>query len=388
VTTGGHASGTRYVAEPYLVEIGEPPIATNGLAPLATPDDDEPPVETLPLRQGLPYHTPRQIAAETSEHVDWIVGGYVARQAITEVDGKIKQAGKTTLLLHLISAALDGERFIGQPTARCKVIYLTEQQPGPFREALHQAGLLDRDDELRVLYRREVAHIPWAQLIREITADALADEYTVLVVDTIGKLSGIKNENDAGEWALAMAPLQDAAHDGLAVVLARHDRKGGGDVGESGRGSSQASGDVDIILSLRRPEGNQPRSRRVIESLSRYSTTPEKVVVELTEEGYVLLGDEEAVSLADALRIVSALIGGGLGGNENGWTLDEIVAETELPRTNAQRALRELDRRRDLTTTGKGVRGDPKRFRILPEKVSALTSMLGAESNSNVGGVE
>jgi hypothetical protein len=124
----------------------------------------------------------------------------------------------------------------------------------------------------------------------------------------------------------------------------------------------------------------------VIESLSRYSATPEKVVVELTPEGYVLLGDEEAVSLADALRIVSALIGGGSGGNESGWTLDEIVADTELPRTNVQRALRELDRRRELTTSGKGVRGDPKRFRPLPETVSALTTVLGAESNTNAGG--
>lgn len=256
--------------------------------------------DLLPVVAGLPYHTPRQIAAETSEQVDWIIGGYVARQAITEVDGKIKQAGKTTLLLHLIGAALDGEPFIGQPTTRCKVIYVTEQQPGPFRQALQQPALLEREDEMRVLYRRDVAHIAWADLIRLITADALAGNYTMLVIDTIGKLAGIKNENDAGEWATAMAPLQDAAHDGLAVLLARHDRKSGGEVGESGRGSSQASGDVDIILSLRRPEGNQPKARRVIESLSRYAATPEKVVVELTEEGYVLLGDEEAVSLADA----------------------------------------------------------------------------------------
>jgi len=339
----------------------------------------------LARREVLPYHTPRQIAAETSEQVDWIVGGYVACQAVTEVDGKVKQAGKTTMLLHLSAAAMDGEPFLGQPTTRCKVIYVTEQQPGPFRQALQQAALLERDDELHVLYRRDVAHIPWAVLIKQIAADAVAGGYSVLVIDTIGKLAGIRNENDAGEWATAMAPLQDAAHDGLAVVLARHDRKSGGEVGESGRGSSQASGDVDIILSLRRPEGNQPKSRRVIESLSRYSETPEKVVVELTEEGYVLLGDEEAVSLADALRIVSALIGGSLGGNENGWTLDEVVSDTELPRTNVQRALRELDRRRELTTTGRGVRGDPKRFLIKEERVSALTTMLGAEWNTSPG---
>lgn len=55
-----------------------------------------------------------------------------------------------------------------------------------------------------------------------------------------------------------MAPLQDAAHAGLTVIVCRHERKGGGDVGDSGRGSSATWGDVDIILQLRRPEGHQP----------------------------------------------------------------------------------------------------------------------------------
>ena len=96
---------------------------------------------------------------------------------------------------------------------------------------------------------------------------------------------------------------------GLAVLVTRHDRKGGGDSGESGRGSSAISGDVDVILALRRPEGNQPSSRRVIETLSRYTETPEKVIIELTDEGYVLLGGAEAVALADAVRFVSSLLG-------------------------------------------------------------------------------
>lgn len=145
-------------------------------------------------------------------------------------------------------------------------------------------------------------------------------------------------------------------------------------MGESGRGSSAISGDVDVILALRRPEGNQPSTRRVIETLSRYSETPEKVVIELTDDGYVLLGDAEAVALNDGCRIVSALIGAENEQKES-WTVDELVNESELTRATVQRALRELHRRGEVIPSGKGKRGDPFRY-AAPQSVSAQTHGL------------
>lgn len=102
----------------------------------------------------LSFYTPAEIAAMARDEPDWIVRGLPAIGAITEVDGKIKPAGKTT------------------------------------------------------------------------------------------------EENSAGEWSAAMAPRQDLAATGRAIIVLRRDRKGGGDAGDSGCGSSQASGDVDITLAL------------------------------------------------------------------------------------------------------------------------------------------
>lgn len=334
----------------------------------------------LPLPPTIPYRTPLQIGSETPDTPSWMVRGYAALQAITEIDGKIKSSGKTTLVTHLVAAILDGQPFLGQPTTKTKVCYVTEQTPATFREALERAGLMGRGDELRVVFRRDVAHVAWPDLVQTIAADALRDGYGVLIVDTLAKLAGIVNENDSGECALAMVPLQNAAHDGLAIIVCRHDRKAGGDVGESGRGSSAISGDVDIILALRRPEGNQPSTRRVIESLSRYTETPEKVVIELGEDGYVLLGDSEAVALADAVRIVSAHLGGEYEQKES-WTTDELVNETELNRAAVQRAIRDLMGRGSVTRSGTGKRGDPYQFTIR-ESVSALTTMLVGRNES------
>jgi RecA-family ATPase len=327
--------------------------------------------EPSPAESAIPYRTPLEVAASTSEQPDWLLRGYLALGAITEVDGKIKSSGKTTLVTHLVGAVLDGQPFLGQPTMTTKVVYLTEQTPGPFREALARAKLLARGVELRIVFRADVSGMPWPKLVAQVAADARRDGYGLLVVDTLGKLASVKEENDAGEGGRIMAPLQDAAHAGMAVLVCRHERKGGGDVGESGRGTSAISGDVDIILQLRRPEGNQPSSRRVIESLSRYTETPEKVVIELTDEGFILLGDEEAVSVADALRKVSAHLHEQFGQKETGPTIDEIVQELDLTRTHVQRALRELEQRHEVQRSGQGKRGDPFRYSLVPEKVSA-----------------
>ena len=305
------------------------------------------------IRAGIPYRTPLDVAANTSDRPDWLVPGYVALQAITELDGKIKSSGKTTWATHLVAAVLDGDYFMGQRTRKTKVVYLTEQTAGSFREALTRAGLIGRGDELRLVFRRDVGGMKWPDLIAAVAADARRDGYGLLVVDTLGKLSGIVEENAAGEASAAMLPLQDAAHDGLAVLVCRHERKSGGEVGESGRGSSAISGDVDVILQLRRPEGNQPSTRRVIESLSRYSETPDKLVVELTEDGYLVLGDSDAVALGDAVRIVSGLIEGEIG-QKDGWSLDELADEGEIPRTNVRRAVRELKRLGKVTESGSG----------------------------------
>lgn len=340
-----------------------------------------PPLSETP-KSRIPYRTPMQIAASTAEQPDWLVRGFVALGAVTEVDGKVKSSGKTTFVTHLVAAVLDGVLFLGMPTMKTKVVYISEQPPGSFREALARAGLLTRGDELRIVLRGDVVGMGWSDLIAIATADAIRDGYGLIVVDTFGKLAGLQDENDAGATGKAMIPLQNAAHAGLAVIVCRHDRKGGGEVGESGRGSSAISGDVDVILALRRPEGKQPANRRVIETLSRYAETPEKVVIELTDEGYVLLGPAEAVALHDGLRIVSALIGGENEQKES-WTVDELVTESGLTRATTQRALHELRYRGDVIESGKGRRGDPIRY-AASKTVSAHThGLLGQKETKS-----
>jgi len=94
--------------------------------------------------------------------------------------------------------------------------------------------------------------------------------------------------------------LQDAAANGLAVIVSRHERKSGGDLCDSGRGGSAFSGAVDIVVAIRRGEGKTKPTVRVLRCLSRFSETPYTLVIDLTDEGYVSLGAEGAVAVLEA----------------------------------------------------------------------------------------
>src|SRR5579862_6983299 len=82
------------------------------------------------------FMTAAEIAAQTSEEVPWIARPWVASGAITEVDGQVKTAGKTTWVTHLCRAVLDGEEFMGEPTCQSPIVYLTEQPSSSFRATL------------------------------------------------------------------------------------------------------------------------------------------------------------------------------------------------------------------------------------------------------------
>jgi hypothetical protein len=78
-----------------------------------------------------------------------------------------------------------------------------------------------------------------------------------------------------GAWQERKGPVVHGDYvfyaEGLTVVYLRHDRKGGGEVGESGRGSSQIGGDADQLLQLTRPTGGNARATvRVLSAVGRF----------------------------------------------------------------------------------------------------------------------
>jgi hypothetical protein len=314
-------------------------------------------------RKTLLFKTARQVAEETPAEVDWIARPYLAKGAITEIDGKIKAAGKTTFVSHKVAAIVDGKPFMGEPTTRAKVVWLTEQSPSTFRKVLERANLTDRDDVV-VLHWHDAMGIEWADVARAATAKALDIGAGLLVVDTLGQFAGIRGdgENNAGAAQEAMQPLQEAAAKGLAVEFTRHERKGGGEVGESGRGSSAFGGAVDVIMTIRRGEGNTRPSVRIVEALSRFDETPDKVVIELTDKGYRNLGNASAFAEKEAQdAVVEILPAKAEHALATADVLDQL-SKQGVKRTVGTEALARLTESGTIERLGKGQKGSPYRY--------------------------
>ncbi len=305
----------------------------------------------------LRFRTARELAAGTAASVPWRAKPYLVDGAVLEVVGKIKAAGKTTFVMHMCRAILEGDDFLGEPTVRGGVIYLTEQPDSSLRETLRRAGLLDRDDVV-VLIWTDTGALSWPEVVDAAMEEAERRGASVLVVDTLSRFAGIHGdgENNAGEADAASAPLLRAAARGLAVISVRHERKAGGDVGDSGRGSSAFGGAVDTVIAIRRGEGKSASGVRIIAALSRFDGVPETLVVELTEAGYISHGDETAVAAAEA----RATILDRAPSNLPGFTFEEL--RDKVPRTTAQRAIDSLLAEGQLRRRGAGKRGDPYRF--------------------------
>jgi AAA domain len=319
------------VAEPRA----EPPDwkreRANGSGP---PAEDPPPA--------LPFVTAREVALETPEEPDWLVTSLLARGAITEVDAKVK-AGKSTLVMDMISAMLAGRPFLGQATKRVGVLYLTEERRPTFRALLERLGLLDAVD-LHILFWTDLPRaIPWDVAVTLATQHAQAVGAGLLVVDTLSKWAGLKeeSENASGAAAVAMEPLERACAAGLGVLVNRHDRKSGGELGDSARGSSAFSGAADIVLALRRANTEGHESRRILLGVGRFDGVPEQLTIELQNGHYVALGDTADIEREDARRQLREILPKA-GGTP--MTKAAIHERMEVTNSTLDRALKELVR--------------------------------------------
>ena len=341
-------------------------------------DSFRPPIGTSAGGKKFLFLTAADLDAEgeDGEETDWLVEEYVARGSITDLIGAAKEAGKTRLLTALSHAVIEGIPFLGRPTRPSKVVYLTEERKPSFKEALSRAGLLG-DPDFTILFWQYAWGESFSSIIRRACQECDRLGAHLLVVDTINQFAGFKDEdeNHSGPVLKALRPLQEAAGDGLAVIIGRHANKAGGGVVTAGRGSSAFTGAADIELLLQRPGGNARDTVRELHALSRFSETPDLLVIELTAEGYVAHGsrtDAQATLVREA--VLTALRGVPAGGRT--LALDDLLMLLPMDlnrRTAVQHALKDLVSEGAVVKEGRGVKGDPHRYRLAEIHSAAST---------------
>ncbi len=263
-----------------------------------------------PMHQSrLRFRTAREIAEATPERPDWTVEGLAVAGGITELDGKAKLAGKSTCLGFMAAAILDRKPFLGRTTKQGPIVWLTEENDPAFRQMLERCGLTDRDD-LYVLRYVDTIGTDWPAVMQMTRDKAREVSAIAMVIDTLPRFAGLSgdDENSSGAALAAMDHVLFAAGDGLAVIVSRHDRRAGGEVGESGRGSTAFTGAVDIVLHISRLGGEGRDKIRQLDGIGRFEGIPDRLVIELGDSGYVVRGSVIDLKTAEAkAQLLAAL---------------------------------------------------------------------------------
>ncbi|MFY9532267.1 MAG: bifunctional DNA primase/polymerase [Candidatus Acidiferrales bacterium] len=311
-------------------------------------------------QRNLLFRTGAEIASETPPKPFWVARPWVAQGATTELGGKVKLAGKTTFSTNMVRAVLDGAPFMGEQTIKTPVLYLTEQNPTSFREAMKRAALLGREDFI-ALFWKDTLGMSWPEVVHAAVDECKRRSAKLLVVDTLHPFAGLGSdrENNSGDALLALQPLQLAADEGIGVLIVRHERKRGGEVADSGRGSSAYAGAVDIVLSLRRAPGNQKRNVRLIQAVSRFDETPSELLIELGDGGYRSLGEPGEAAREQTKDVILAAL---LETKKEAVDIEVLAERTKISRAQLQRVLEELLKEGKIEKTGKGRKGDPLRY--------------------------
>jgi len=308
----------------------------------------------------LPVKSLREVVTEAEETPEFIVKDLLKKGELTDLSGLAKYSGKTTLVMQTLKAVRTGDWFLGEPTKEARILYLTEQGNN-FKEAIEKAALDLDDDGFVVVQHRDVRGEEWEDLIEKAIKLCEKDGRDVLVVDTFAaftKLAG-SEENNAGDIRERMEPLKKAAQShGLAVLIVRHAGKDG-----KGRGSSQFEAEVDIVATLKRPEGNHADTVRQLETIGRYGATKQNI--DLTEEGYVPLGSDEKVAFTKAVKTIKGILPRH---KENAITEEALYekAKSEVSKGTLIRALRWLVDQETVVREGSGKKGSPYTYWLPP----------------------
>ncbi len=259
-------------------------------------------LRTPKIERKLRWRTARELATSLGEQINQ-VGPYLVVGCLTEFDAFLK-VGKTSFTMALSKAITTGATFIGVKTTKGPVVYLNEASNASFKEALIRADLQESDD-VHVVTWGEAGALDWEAQVNEAAAVAVEVGAKVLVVDTFAQWARLigDDENSAGRMLAAMAPLQRAAAKGIAVLVVRHARKSGGDVGMSGRGSSAISACCDIITSLERVEGQM--HHRKLKYVGRFDF-PLELELAYDEGSFDLLEGEDDVAAGRDRRAPAA----------------------------------------------------------------------------------
>jgi hypothetical protein len=243
------------------------------------------------------------------------------------------KAGKTELIVRLISE---------WPEER--ILYITEEPESVWKARLKM--LQATFDHVTLVFGLGLEQAELLDRIRRGVGES------VVIVDTLRNLLGLRDESDNSEVARALIPFITASRDkAMTLIGVHHDRKGGGDHGEGISGGHAFLGAVDIALELKR-DGKEDTRRRLIRGWGRINEIPNLLYELKDDNSMVALGSPGQVALAE----VQARVLGSDSFNGEWIETAEILDSFDDPKPSRDQLLKALE---GLASAGHAERDPP-----------------------------
>ena len=305
------------------------------------------------------------LLSEPEEDLEWIWEGHLLSGGTSILSGRPK-AGKSTLVRVLALATARGEDFLGRPTTKGTVLYLgMEEKPSQVRAHFKSMGG-NEDDEV-YLYCQGAPQEPLIWL----AASIAKYKPTLIIADTMQRLTRVKDANDYAGVANALEPVVDLARKtGAHLLLTHHTGRANGTGVDAPMGSTAIAGAFDTLLNLRR-KGDM----RTLASVQRYGADLEETVILKADNGCVMAaGSRKDHEEREAANAIVSFLEGNPGADQQ-----QIRDGVEGHRTAVKlAALRRLVDGQVLDRKGKGKRGDPYLY-SLSEKAGLLVPTIYRE---------
>jgi RecA-family ATPase len=289
---------------------------------------------------------------EGEDQPDWIWEDYLAAGGLALLAGKPKE-GKPTFCYELAVKVSKGQPFLGRQTRTGGVLIIgLEEHPRDMRRRLRALGA----EGGKLFIYGGASLRPTAETLEAIKEYVRTHDIRFILVDTLASFWTVADENDAASVQKAIQPLLTLARDsGACVLLIHHARKSEGQNGDEIRGSGALFAAVDVALILKRHE---VQTQRRLTANSRYEETPQEVILDLTDSGYVALGDPASVNRQAKREKMRAVLA------HEGLEAKELAGKAQVPERDAYRLLNELHQSQEATRTGTGRRNNPFRYAI------------------------
>ncbi len=293
------------------------------------------------------------ILSEPEEEAEWVWEGVLPRGGMSLQVAKPK-VGKTTTALGLAVAVSRGEDFLGRSTAQAPVAYLAlEEKRGEVKKRLVSLGVTD-----------EPLHFHFGlapkEGIREIDALAVETGAGLIIVDTLQKLTRIKDLNDYALVTNTLEPLLAIARErNCHIMLLHHAGKAERTDGDEILGSTGLLGAVDTAILLKKREQG-----RTFSTIQRYGNDiPETILILHPDFSLTTEGTLEETRKKQIWGQICELLEAHVDLNEV-----EIIEKTSFRKIDVSAALRWALNQTPALVKRKGLgrKGDPFKYFLPP----------------------